>query len=105
MFTKRLNLLMSERGMCRADLFKQTHIPETTISGWYNSQKKPNLDSLMLLADYFNCSIDYLVGRENEVGVIELNLSPIENSLLTAFRKLPVKEQNRFVGVVEAFAM
>ena len=37
-----------------------------TISNFENGYKKPSLDILVRLADYFNVSIDYLIGRTND---------------------------------------
>ncbi|MFI3939710.1 helix-turn-helix transcriptional regulator [Vagococcus fluvialis] len=37
-----------------------------TIRRWENS--KPSVDKVEKVADYFNVSVDYLLGRENEDG-------------------------------------
>ncbi len=48
-------------------------MPPATINKWYNGLTEPNCKQLIKLADYFGVSIDYLVGRENEEGVIKIN--------------------------------
>lgn len=38
----------------------------STISNFENEQRKPSLDMVIKLADYFQVSIDYLVGRTDD---------------------------------------
>ena len=38
---------------------------ERNYQDWEYGRNKPGFDSLVSLADYFNVSIDYLVGRTN----------------------------------------
>lgn len=48
-------------------------MPPATINKWYNGLTEPNCKQLIKLADYFGVTIDYLVGRENEEGIIKSN--------------------------------
>ncbi len=43
-----------------------------TYFGWENGDTEPSIENLTKLANYFNVSIDYLVGREfgNDIGFI-----------------------------------
>lgn len=45
------------------ELAKAIHGTKAAISNFENNNKKPSLDALIALADYFDVSIDYLVGR------------------------------------------
>ena len=40
-------------------------VPERTLNGWIRQETVPSLEYLLLLAEKMNCSIDYLVGRED----------------------------------------
>lgn len=44
-----------------------------TISNFENEQRKPSLDMLIKLADYFDVSIDYLAGRTDDPKLHFLN--------------------------------
>lgn len=59
----RLRELMHEQGLNQVRLAEQTGIGQNTISAWLLGKKQPCIHSLWLLADYFQVSIDYLVGR------------------------------------------
>ncbi len=106
MFLRRLNELMNENDVNRSIISKETGIPETTFSGWYNAQTTPSLDKLIKLADYFEVSIDYLVGRSNDFGIIETNitLSPFENKLLSYVSRLSENDQYQVLGFAQALA-
>ena len=38
-------------------------IPRSDISNWESSFSQVNIKNLILLADFFDCSTDYLLGR------------------------------------------
>lgn len=41
---------------------------KTIIGQWESGKKEPNLVNLIAIAEFFDVSIDWLVGRENSVG-------------------------------------
>ena len=47
-------------------LGKEIESTRGTIGNFENGNKKPSLNMLIKLADYFNVSIDYLVGRTDD---------------------------------------
>ncbi|MDE6474669.1 MAG: helix-turn-helix domain-containing protein [Clostridia bacterium] len=71
---------------------------------WENGTSIPGADNLIKLADCFGCSIDYLVGREAEDGVIAVNdklmLNDREQKLLKNFRTLPYQKQEKVIGYI-----
>lgn len=76
-------------------LAEKTQIPKTTINGWLTTQREPNSRQLITLANFFECTIDYLIGRENEMGLVEIKseLSKIENEIISMYRKLDERRQ------------
>lgn len=65
-FPDRLKELRSSKNLTMEQLGKEINSTKGTISNYENGNKKPSLDMLIKLADYFNVSIDYLVGRTND---------------------------------------
>lgn len=55
-------------------LSKETGISQGLISDYKNGVKKPTIDNLIKIADFFKCSIDFLLGRtgtdEREIKII-----------------------------------
>lgn len=50
--------------MKQADLAKTLNVGATTISNWEIGYTEPDIESLRKMADYFECSIDELLGVE-----------------------------------------
>lgn len=65
-FATRLNKLRTDNGLTMEQLGKIIGTTRATISNLENEQKKPSLDMVIKLAEYFNVSIDYLVGRTDD---------------------------------------
>lgn len=61
-FLSKLELLMKEKNIDNINqLSKETGIPYTTIDGFYKKgTENIKLSTLRKLADYFDCSLDYL---------------------------------------------
>ncbi|MFI3167785.1 MAG: helix-turn-helix transcriptional regulator [Bacillota bacterium] len=75
-FTIRVKELMFENQINQRQLSIQCKIPYTTINGWFNKNQRPTIDYLEKIAIFFNCTTDFLIGRENDFGVIEYKTQP-----------------------------
>ncbi len=64
-FPSRLKELMEECNISQNKLSKETGIAQSQIARWLKNETRPNIDFLMTLAQFFKCSIDYLVGLED----------------------------------------
>ena len=63
-FCERLKELRIEKNLTQCDLAKQTGLSQAIIANWEAGKKSPTLDNLIIIARFFNCSIDYLAGLE-----------------------------------------
>lgn len=59
----RINELLDAEHISRYALAKRTGISQSAISNWLSGKKEPCIDSLWRLADYFDVTVDYLIGR------------------------------------------
>ena len=59
----RIRDLREDRNLRPADLAAATGIDQRTISNYETEKTYPDSHALIILADYFGVSIDYLVGR------------------------------------------
>ena len=64
-FCERLKELRAEKGVGQVELAAQINVSKGIISLWENGLREPKLSNLIVLARYFEVSIDYLVGLEN----------------------------------------
>jgi len=65
MFAKRLKLLRAEKGINQIELARAMDVKQGTIGNWETEKRAPDSETLQKLADYFNVTVDYLLGREN----------------------------------------
>ena len=63
MFAQRLKELRLKRGLTQAELASALNISNRTISMYEQSNSEPNVEILAKIADYFNVTTDFLVGR------------------------------------------
>lgn len=67
LFSERLKELRLEKGLSQAELAEKLNneITHSAIGLWELGKRIPNLSAVVLLADFFNVSLDYLAGRED----------------------------------------
>lgn len=65
MFCERLKELRIEKGIGQIELSKELNVSKGIISLWENGLREPKLSNLVAMAQFFDVSIDYLVGLEN----------------------------------------
>jgi len=61
-FSNRFISLLKQNNITAYKVAKECHIGESAISKW-NKGVCPKTETLITLAKYFSCSIDYLIGR------------------------------------------
>lgn len=64
-FAERLKELRIEKGLSIQALAKDVNIGSSSICRWENCQADVKGSQLIILAKYFNVSIDYLMGLED----------------------------------------
>ena len=65
-FRDRLKDLMADNNIFKInDLAKKIDIPRTTISNWLNLCRTPQIDSLVIIAKFFDVTSDYLLGLKD----------------------------------------
>ena len=64
-FCEKLKELRIEKGIGQVELAKAVNVSKGIISLWENGLREPKLSNLIVLAKFFEVSIDYLVGLED----------------------------------------
>ncbi len=62
-FKEQLTFLLNHFGITKYRLEKDTGLSEKTVNRWHNGKTQPTVESLMRLATYFDCSVDFVLGR------------------------------------------
>lgn len=64
-FCDRLLELRQEKNIGQVELAYKINVSKGTISFWENGLREPTMSNLVALADFFEVTLDYLVGREH----------------------------------------
>lgn len=67
----RIKELRKQKGLTLVELGKEVNLANNTLSQYERGVREPNISMLIKLADYFNVSIDYLIGREPKSKTIK----------------------------------
>lgn len=71
-----LNYLISEREITGKQLARELGLTEATLSRYRKGVNTPSISNILKFADYFNCSVDYLIGDEEENAKLTFKVSP-----------------------------
>ena len=63
--TNRIKELREDNGLTQHELSRKTGISQANISRWETNIIVPNVLDCWKLAEFFNVSVDYLIGRED----------------------------------------
>lgn len=100
----RLKELREEYALTQTQLAKELGFAQRTISNWENNISDPNIQTLIILSNYFHVTIDYLIGKDQAVLTEENsieNISNEERELLKDIRSLTPAQQSQVAGYVQ----
>lgn len=63
MFAKRLKELRTEKNLTQAALAAVLNVDRTAVIKWENGERETSFAMLIKIADYFDVTLDYLLGR------------------------------------------
>lgn len=61
-FKNVIKQLRKEKRLKQSDLAEILNVDRTAVGKWEQGKNKPNADMLVIIADFFNVSTDYLLG-------------------------------------------
>lgn len=100
MFSKRLKLLREERKISQAELGKALNITQQTVNHYETGKRKPDQDMLESIADYFNVSIDWILGRSDDPKLRQITDTDMLKELEEA-RKAMDEAADRYLKILE----
>lgn len=63
MFARRLKELRTEKNLTQAALAAVLNVDRTAVIKWENGERETSFAMLIKIADYFDVTLDYLLGR------------------------------------------
>lgn len=95
MFIERLKKLRKKEKLTQKDIATFLNISQPAYQQFESGKKKMNLETMEKLADYFNVSIDYLLGK-TDIPDLDLEIdidNAIDNSV--AYDGTPITDNDR----------
>lgn len=74
--SERLNELLNEKYMSAAKLAEVIGLSGVTVRNWRRTNAAVKLEHLLRVAEYFECSLDYLCGRTEDEGIFRKDTAP-----------------------------
>lgn len=100
-----LRIIRDKRNINQLKLALEIGVTQESISKYENDTTFPSKDILIKLANYLNCSIDYLLGRTDNPNLNKEKVSnedeKIEN-LIFRYNKLSDENKNKLEGCLLA---
>ena len=104
----KLRELRKERQITQQELAKILNLSIQTISGYETGYAQPTIDTLVAMANYFQCSVDELLGREDygtgNVVIQGAQLNAFDERLLQVVHMLTLEDQYQVLGFAQALA-
>lgn len=108
--SNRLKDLRRSAGLTQKDLATVLGVAQPTFSGWESGHFQIDYDSLIKIANYFNTSIDYLLGRDSRHSSLQNNIPgnhavrSDEEKLLDVYNSLNDHYKAKFMSVAYLLA-
>lgn len=97
----KLKELRESLGITQTKIASDLNIPKMTYNNYEQNRNEPNIATLIRFADYYNVSLDYLVGRnfQNELGYLTSQELEYVKTLLQ------LNEQNKYKILFKAISL
>ncbi|MCH5296197.1 MAG: helix-turn-helix transcriptional regulator [Ruminococcus sp.] len=104
---KNLKLLRLQHKISQQQLADIIGVSQQSVNKYENHDTEPDIRTLIALSDYFNTSIDYLVGNTDINHKIEhlnkCDLNDEETAFVNDFRKLSPKEKESVKFIISNY--
>lgn len=90
---KNLRLLRQGKGISQQQLASALGLSQQSINKYENHNVEPDISTLIKMAQFFEVSVDYLIGNSHEPTEVLSSPSPEEQKLLADYKQLNSKEK------------
>ncbi len=95
----RIKSLRLEMELSQRALAEKIGCSQKSVDGWEKNKIEPAAGFVCALADVFECTTDYLLGREDDFGNIApaVDFTAQERALVQHYRALSVEKQTQLL--------
>ena len=115
-FGSRLKDLRQSKGLTGVELGEILNVSNKTISTWENNTREPNQEMTATIAEYFNVTTDYLLGRNSTTNELKTDINyaipltggvriPVLGSIVAGIPNTAVTEYDEWIEISQPLAM
>jgi transcriptional regulator with XRE-family HTH domain len=106
MLGERLKKLRKEQNITQKELGEQFNLSSRVIGYYESEERTPTPDFLLDISNYFNISLDYLLGKTDKrnpenSNYNDISLTDEELNHIKLYRKLNDRDKAKFEGMME----
>lgn len=105
---KNLKKLREERGLSQQNLAEKIGISQQSIYKYENKKAEPDISTIIKLADFFGCTVDYLIGKTDadvifttEISGNNQSMTSIDLYYLNLFKRVSSEAQKAIILLLE----
>ena len=103
----RLEDLREERGLTQNEIAEAIGTSRTNIGRWEKGLNEPSYTFVVKLANFFNVTVDYLIGNEENVSTVRggspETFTEEERTLIRYYRAIGKEAKNAVFATAESF--
>lgn len=85
---KNLQILRKNAKLTQRELANKVNIPKTNIGHYEIGITQPSIENLCKLADFFGCSVDYLIGHKTNDLIYLSGLSDVQKEMIEEVKQM-----------------
>lgn len=95
MIGQRIRDLRKQKRMSQTELAKSAGVSQTTVTAWETGKAEPSSSAVAKLADIFNVTTDYLLGRPNKQDTKKDDVELSDDDVIMTWRGKPLSDEDR----------
>lgn len=104
---KNLRILRESANISQKQLADAVGVSQQSINKYENHKIEPDIETLIRISDYFNTSVDYLIGHIDSTDDPENPLSPplskSERDLISGYRRLNKSKKDSIHFIISCY--
>jgi len=102
-FPERLKDLRKTRGINQTELSAYLNYGYTAIANYESGRNEPAIDTLSKIAEYFDVTVDYLIGKEDDPKRMD-GISKPEAELIMSFRTMDNEDKKILLEMAKSLS-
>ena len=104
---ERIKEIIEREGMGQSQFADFIGVSQQSVNKYENHNIEPDIEMMIRIADYFNTSVDYLIGHTDVRRKIEIThaykLNADESTIIESYRTLSNKQKHCIATVIKSY--